>query len=93
MKNKKGQIAGGFIVDVPTIIIVSLLLIFFIISTGIIRALDDSQAGVRVAKEWQVGLIGLEDYMKENYLKVIDLRKEVRKGGSVKDILKKENEK
>ena len=74
MKSKRGLILGGFITDfIMIIFVISLLLIFFLFS-GVVKTIDKSEGGIKIAKEGEIGLSGIDDYMAKNYPAVLNLR-------------------
>lgn len=83
---KKGLILGGFLSDFFMILFVVLLLLIFFIGSSIIKAVDHSEAGIRVDKEKEIGLKGVDDYMKD-YSKIVELKMRVADGETVETVL------
>ncbi len=91
MEDKRGWILGSFITDFFMIIFVVLLILIFLLGSGLVRNLDDSEGGIRVRDEGKVGLSGIDSYMKNDYTRVVNLRVGVGKGESVTTALGGQN--
>ena len=74
MKNKKGLILGGFMTDFFVILFVILLILVFLIGSTIVKKVDHSEAGVKIAYEKEIGLKGVDEYIRKDYLNIIELR-------------------
>jgi hypothetical protein len=70
--NSKGMLGKTIALWVATIVIVILLLLF-IIGSGIVRKIDESGAGLKVYSPSEIGLENLREYMKD-YYSIIDKR-------------------
>ena len=87
MRNKKAWIIGMFTVDFFMVIFEIALLMIFLLGSSVVKELDNSAGGIKVAKEGEIGLKGIDTYMKEDYVKIIDNQVRASKGESLKEIL------
>jgi hypothetical protein len=86
--NKKGILGISFITVIMTVGVVLILLIF-ILTSGIIKTFDKAKAGVKVYSENDVGLGNVFDYMASDkgYSNIVRVRFLVEKRGSIGDAL------
>lgn len=83
--NSKGVIGKTFILFIATIVIVILLAIF-IISSGAIKKIDNSNAGLKVYAPEEVGLNNLQDYTSD-YIILLKVRYLINKGSSLEEAI------
>jgi hypothetical protein len=87
IRGKIGTTGSFFSMYVFTIAIV-IVLILFVLGSGIIRKIDSSQAGLKVYRETDTGLSNLNSYMKNNFRNSIEIRKNLEGGASPDEAIK-----
>lgn len=84
--NKKGGIIGGFIGLFIMTIAVVLILVVFVLGSGIVKKMNNVEDGVALYDESNVGLAEVLNYS-SSYSDLVEIRFLVEKGFSVDDAI------
>ena len=91
MKNKRGGVIGSFIGMFIMTIVVFIILVIFIFSSGIVKKINKSDDGVVFYDELDIGLVEILDYSLK-YETMVETRFLVADGFTVDDAFSKAEE-
>lgn len=86
MNSKKGILGGIFMTVIATIVIILILLIF-ILGSGVIKSLKNFDGRSAVQEENSIGISNLEDYIELDYIRILEIRKNVLIGKNVEEVI------